>query len=404
VFFMVLIVFVNGGSFGLWLAAGIAVFTLAHELGHAIAARSTGAEAEISLDFLAGYASYVPTRDLARWERAGIAVAGPATQIVLGLAVLVVMGVQPFDRGDVTSSNAAFAIWWSGPMLGLVNLFPVLPLDGGTIAATALDRLSPGRGHRIMATISLPLTLVGLVVLALDDRWRFLTPFLAVLLVLQLQSFSRGSTRDADDIDSADGDTARMHPLRRAEDDAWRGELRQPLDRRAVDGHVALSPWFRAHELLRSGAPEAARSVLVDDLVQPGGVDGGRWWPPRAATAADLEQLVALLPRPLPDANPYAATVLVEILLRIGSWREAADYGARAYARSPSAPLATLVARCVAALGEPDLAVRWLDAAALDGDASGVVADVIDNAAELNSIRWRHDVQAIRERAADAAR
>ena len=55
---MVLIVVLYGDEFGLWLAGSIAAFTLLHELGHAVAARRAGATAEISLDFLAGYASY----------------------------------------------------------------------------------------------------------------------------------------------------------------------------------------------------------------------------------------------------------------------------------------------------------------------------------------------------------
>src|SRR5215212_2050035 len=97
VMFMVLVVFVNGGSLGLWIAGSAAALTLLHERGHAFAARATGASAEISLDFLAGYASFVPTRPLKRWERAGISVAGPAIQITLGVAVLLAMGVNPLD-------------------------------------------------------------------------------------------------------------------------------------------------------------------------------------------------------------------------------------------------------------------------------------------------------------------
>ncbi len=76
IIFLGLVVFIYGGSLGLWAAGTLAAFTLIHELGHALAARATGAHAEISLDFLAGYASYLPSRPLARWERAGIAAAG----------------------------------------------------------------------------------------------------------------------------------------------------------------------------------------------------------------------------------------------------------------------------------------------------------------------------------------
>ncbi|MFN5605178.1 MAG: hypothetical protein ACK49V_11590, partial [Actinomycetes bacterium] len=62
VLFMLLIVVVNGQPMGYWLAGSVTVFTLVHELGHAVAARRTGATASISLDFLAGYASFTPTR------------------------------------------------------------------------------------------------------------------------------------------------------------------------------------------------------------------------------------------------------------------------------------------------------------------------------------------------------
>ena len=50
-------------------AGSLAVLTLIHELGHAVAARNAGAKAEISLDFLAGYAAYVPTRPISRLEQ-----------------------------------------------------------------------------------------------------------------------------------------------------------------------------------------------------------------------------------------------------------------------------------------------------------------------------------------------
>src|ERR1700712_3857331 len=85
------------GEIGLWWAGSGGLLTLAHELGHAFAARATGAEATIALDFLAGYASFEPTRALKRWERAGISLAGPAVQIILGVIVLAVLRVNPLD-------------------------------------------------------------------------------------------------------------------------------------------------------------------------------------------------------------------------------------------------------------------------------------------------------------------
>ena len=54
--FMLLIIIINGIPMGPWLAGSVAFFTVLHELGHAFAARRTGANARISLEFLAGYA------------------------------------------------------------------------------------------------------------------------------------------------------------------------------------------------------------------------------------------------------------------------------------------------------------------------------------------------------------
>ncbi len=60
-----------------------------------LVARRAGAKAEISLDFLAGYASYEPSRPLSRLERAAIAFAGPAVHITLSTAVLLMIGNPP---------------------------------------------------------------------------------------------------------------------------------------------------------------------------------------------------------------------------------------------------------------------------------------------------------------------
>ena len=100
VLFMVLIVVLYGDEYGVWLAASIAAFTLLHELGHAVAARRAGAKAEISLDFLAGYASYSAPKPLSRGVEAVIALAGPVTHITAGLIVLAAMGVDPFDAAS----------------------------------------------------------------------------------------------------------------------------------------------------------------------------------------------------------------------------------------------------------------------------------------------------------------
>ncbi|HEX4980191.1 MAG TPA: hypothetical protein VFV63_00750, partial [Ilumatobacteraceae bacterium] len=119
IIFMILIIGLHGNEFGLWLAGSIAGFTLVHELGHAVVARRNGAKAEISLDFLAGFTSFVPSRPLSKAQRALISFAGPGVHIASSLAVLAAMGVNPLNGDSYNRSAAAAAIWWAGPVIGL---------------------------------------------------------------------------------------------------------------------------------------------------------------------------------------------------------------------------------------------------------------------------------------------
>ena len=82
---------IEGGTLGLltFIVFLLGLLILIHELGHAVAARSTGAEAEISLDFLAGYTSFRPSKPLTRTQRAGISIAGPFTQIAISVAICI---------------------------------------------------------------------------------------------------------------------------------------------------------------------------------------------------------------------------------------------------------------------------------------------------------------------------
>lgn len=185
--FLVLIVFLYGGNIGLWVAGAIGVFTVVHELGHAIAARSTGAQAAISLDFMMAYASYRPSRELRWWERTMIAISGPALQVAGGTATLLVMGVNPLSRDEIVSSDASLAVWWAGVALGLLNLIPVLPLDGGAVIASLIDSVAPGRGRSLMLRASVALTAGAIVVMIVEGTARTFAPFAAFLLVFQLQ-------------------------------------------------------------------------------------------------------------------------------------------------------------------------------------------------------------------------
>jgi Zn-dependent protease len=192
--FLLLAAIVNGGAFGLWLSISIGLLTLTHELGHALVARRFGAEAEISLDMLAGYTSYAPTRPMQRWQRALVAFSGPVAEIVPGVVALLALGANPFSLDSVGDTPLRKALWFAGPVLGLFNLLPVLPLDGGNIVALGLDAVLPGRGRQIWLWISIGGTAVAMAVLFSDRDLRPLALYSAMLLFLQFQTL-RGDRR-----------------------------------------------------------------------------------------------------------------------------------------------------------------------------------------------------------------
>ncbi|MBA3605336.1 MAG: hypothetical protein H0W46_05055, partial [Acidimicrobiia bacterium] len=334
-FFMLLIVVINGPEYGLWLAGALAAFTLIHELGHALVARQAGATAEISLEFMVGYASFRPQRPLTRKRQVLIAFSGPFAHIVAGSLVLVAMGASPLVQPDY-GDHAAYAVWWAGPVIGAFNLLPLVPLDGGNIVSTALDRVLPGRAERVVLIASIVVTIGAGVWLAVVEHTRGFVVFVGLLLIMQLSS------------------------------------LESDRNRRAV------SPFDRASEALRAGDERRARRVLVNGLRRPSAAPVV----PGPLSDDDAGTLVALLPEPLPMGDPWNEYVLANLLVRTGRLEDAARYAADSYVRQPRTLIAATVARAAAGLGDEDTAVAWLRAAADVATADDGLAQVIDGAPE----------------------
>jgi Zn-dependent protease len=112
---------------GLFLLAGF-ISLLVHELGHALTARKFGARSEIVLQAFGGYAAYSGVR-LTRPQSFAVTAAGPAVQIVLGFVLLQLLPHLP----DMNPNMAYFLriLVWVSLVWAILNLLPVLPLDGG---------------------------------------------------------------------------------------------------------------------------------------------------------------------------------------------------------------------------------------------------------------------------------
>lgn len=188
--FLLLLLLIYPAPLGFWVAGAMGIFTIIHELGHALAARRAGCTATISLDFMVAYAAYSTHRELNWRSKIAITLAGPILQIGTALIVLLALGVNPFSRNDIASSSAAAAIWWAGFALGLLNLVPLLPLDGGAIIATIAERISPRRGRAVVLHASFGVTIGICVVTIIFGAYGFL-PLFVFMLMMQYQQIVR---------------------------------------------------------------------------------------------------------------------------------------------------------------------------------------------------------------------
>ena len=121
------------------LAVGLAVILLAsivmHELGHSLTARAFGcATRDITLTVIGGCAS-LERMPYKAWQEFLTAAAGPVVSFVLGVALLVVSSFVP------AGNMLGIALWCGGQInigLGLFNLLPGFPMDGGRIFRSVL--------------------------------------------------------------------------------------------------------------------------------------------------------------------------------------------------------------------------------------------------------------------------
>jgi hypothetical protein len=144
---------------------------LLHELAHAAAARSFGFPVHnIRLYALGGYTTYERTTPTPGRELV-IALAGPAaTLVIAGICWGAGNGLNSITTGDSLPVDMLLQLGFVGLVLGLYNLLPGLPLDGGALVKCPVWKFSGSEslGTRVAA-------ISGMVVALLV----FATPFIA---------------------------------------------------------------------------------------------------------------------------------------------------------------------------------------------------------------------------------
>ncbi len=180
-FFLIIAGFIaHGGLEGvaqelvaLAIGAGIVFLgVLAHELGHAFAGRAFGLEPRIMLHGFGGLTSWPDGRRLSPWRSIAVSFAGPMVGIVLGGAALVLGAAEVFGGGGGLGAYAVRMFVFVNLGWGVLNLIPMMPLDGGNILASFFEVFAGGRG-RVWARILSLVIAAALIALALyaQDLW-----------------------------------------------------------------------------------------------------------------------------------------------------------------------------------------------------------------------------------------
>lgn len=138
---------------------------LLHEASHAVMARRYGFPvSSITLHFLGGMTAIEGEARNPR-EEFMIAVVGPLTSIAVGVAALGLWLIAPEGLLQMTAGGLAFA----NLLIGVLNLVPGLPLDGGRVLKAGIWQLSgnmhlgtiaAGWGGRITAVLVLAVPLL----------------------------------------------------------------------------------------------------------------------------------------------------------------------------------------------------------------------------------------------------
>lgn len=151
----------------------IFVSILVHELGHGFAGRRYGARPEILLHGFGGLC-YLPNGNFSRKENILVSLAGPGAGFALAFATyILLLSLQP--QNPYLLFALAFSLWvnvvWT-----VLNLLPILPLDGGQVFR---DLLGPSRMH-ITRTVGM-ITGAALCYLAFRNGLYILAFFAAAL-------------------------------------------------------------------------------------------------------------------------------------------------------------------------------------------------------------------------------
>ncbi|HEV3227370.1 MAG TPA: site-2 protease family protein [Acidimicrobiales bacterium] len=349
--FWLIAIFLGYGARDGWLlvawVAIVLVSILVHELGHAVALRVYGQRPHVVLHAFGGL-TYGSSAYRTRTQSIVVSAAGPITALVLlGVPAYLLhdgeWARQSFERFVIVHDVMWVNIGWS-----IVNLLPILPLDGGNIASSIFGRPAA----RIVSIV----VAVAAATYFFQQQNQFAGFFLMLFAIMNFGSLQQERSGNAPSVPTPQTRIAALEVLGRSPQAA------DPFD----GGTRALAQGRTGEALDALAAAYAAR---------PSG-------PTNLATAQQLARsglattLAARLLAPN-GAGPQAASSLQNHLHYAGCYREAAEVGELMYVdgRASRAQTAFEVACARSRSGDARGAIAWIDRAIDAGFGAGALLD-----------------------------
>ncbi|MHB8513646.1 MAG: zinc metalloprotease [Actinomycetota bacterium] len=280
--FLLIAIFGIGWGATIAIAFVVMVFitTLVHELGHAFAFRSYGRGAKVTLFAFGGY-TQGDGGPLERGKRRVVSFAGPlASMVLLGVPALFIRRLNSLsDQQHFIANLFVFiSIGWS-----LLNLLPILPLDGGQISSSILEE-KYGLNGAIAARVLSIVFAAGGIVAAILTNYIFAAIF-AFLFILQ-NAREIGQLRDANTATAlAEGNKLIESGLSaqavRLSQEIYSKAKTQPLKAAALElaawAHLAAGQRSSVAEIFEKFPPDVrpSRALMATILLLDGQRDAG---------------------------------------------------------------------------------------------------------------------------------
>ncbi len=328
----------GGTIVGMFLWIGIIFLSvLIHEMGHALTAVLFKQTARIQLMAMGGLTTYEGPR-LSYGKQFLIVLNGPIFGFLLSAAG---WGVEQVVHMPI-ALYVAHGFFWINLFWSVLNLFPILPMDGGQLLRICLEAIWGVKGMRAALLIGMGLSgFLSLGCFALQQLLAGALFFLFAYQNFEMWKQGRRATRgDRDD------------------------EMRQLL--------------IHGEELLQQGNKSEAQQAFEKVLLKTGhgllGSAAAQYLALLEAAAGHKERAYELLKQFPDDLAPEPKLLLHTLAEEHGEDRLIAHLAADVYQTSPTAAVALRNARAFARLRRGEQAGGWLETASSFGPVDATAA------------------------------